>query len=126
MIGEVTRLVQETVAQAAESMRNIGDSSEMIHTALQTFDEIFNDIHTTEDLIGQMMVKVSEVDEVATNMAAISEEQAASTEEINATSENMVIQANTLAKSSNAVMDDAKELSQSADSLKERIERFKI
>ena len=126
LIGEVTRLVQETVAQAAESMRNIGDSSEMIHTALQTFDEIFNDIHTTEDLIGQMMVKVSEVDEVATNMAAISEEQAASTEEINATSENMVIQANTLAKSSNAVMDDAKELSQSADSLKERIERFKI
>ena len=126
LIGEVTRLVQETVAQAAESMENIGESSEMIHKALQTFDEIFNDIHTTEDLIGQMMVKVSEVDEVATNMAAISQEQAASTEEINATSENMVIQANTIAESSNTVMGDAMELSESAESLKERIGRFKI
>lgn len=126
LIGEVTRLVQETVAQAAESMANIGESSEMIHKALQTFDEIFNDIHTTEDLIGQMMVKVSEVDEVATSMAAISQEQAASTEEINATSENMVIQANTIAESSNTVMGDAMELSESAESLKERIGRFKI
>lgn len=126
LIGEVTRLVQETVGQAAESMKNIDESSEMIGTALQTFDEIFNDIHTTEGLIGQMMVKVSEVDEVATNMAAISEEQAASTEEINSTSENMVIQANNIAGSSSAVMEDAKELSESADSLKERIGRFKI
>lgn len=126
LIGEVTRLVQETVTQAAESMDNINESSEMISTALKTFDEIFNDIHTTEDLIGQMMVKVSEVDEVATNMAAISEEQAASTEEINATSENMVTQAKTIANSSNAVMDGSHELSESAESLKERILRFKM
>ena len=126
LIGEVTGLVKETVAQAEDSMKSIDESSEMIDTALQTFDEIFNDIHTTEDLIGQMMVKVSEVDEVATNMAAISEEQAASTEEINATSENMVVQANNIANSSNAVMDDAQELSESAESLKERIGRFKM
>ena len=126
LIGEVTRLVQETVEQAAESMKSIDESSGMIDTALHTFDEIFNDIHTTEDLIGQMMVKVSEVDEVATNMAAISEEQAASTEEINATSENMVIQANNIANSSNAVMGDAQELSESAESLRERIGRFKM
>ncbi len=126
LIGEVTTLVQETVEQAAESMKSIDESSEMIDTALHTFDEIFNDIHTTEGLIEQMMVKVSEVDEVATNMAAISEEQAASTEEINVTSENMVIQANNIANSSNAVMYDARELSESAESLKERIGRFKM
>lgn len=126
LIGEVTRLVQETVEQAAESMKSINESSEMIDTALSTFDEIFNDIHTTEDLIEQMMVKVGEVDEVATNVAAISQEQAASTEEIHATSENMVIQANNIAGSSNAVMDDAQELSESSESLKERIARFKI
>lgn len=126
LISEITKLVQETVEQAAESMKSIDESSEMIGTALETFDEIFDDIHTTGDLIGQMMEKIGEVDEVATNVAAISEEQAASTEEIHATSENMVIQANNIADSSNAVMDDAQELSASADSLKERIERFKI
>lgn len=126
LINEITKLVQETVEQAAESMKSIDESSEMIGTALGTFDEIFEDIHTTGELIGQMMDKIGQVDEVATNVAAISEEQAASTEEIHATSENMVIQANNIADSSSNVMDDAQELSASADSLKERIERFKI
>ena len=126
LINEVTGLVQETIKQAADSMKNIDDSSLMINTALRTFDEIFNDIQVTEDLIKQMMTKVSEVDSVATNVAAISEEQAASTLEIQATSENMVVQANSIADNSNIVMDGAKELSQSADNLKEHIGRFKI
>lgn len=126
LINEVTGLVQETIKQAADSMKNIDDSSLMINTALRTFDEIFNDIQVTEDLIKQMMTKVSEVDSVATNVAAISEEQAASTLEIQATSENMVAQANRIADNSSIVMDGAKELSQSADNLKEHIGRFKI
>ena len=126
LINEVTGLVQETIKQAADSMKNIDDSSLMINTALRTFDEIFNDLQVTEDLIKQMMTKVSEVDSVATNVAAISEEQAASTLEIQATSENMVAQANSIADNSNIVMDGAKELSQSADNLKEHIGRFKI
>ena len=126
LINEVTGLVQETIKQAADSMKNIDASSLMINTALRTFDEIFNDIQVTEDLIKQMMTKVSEVDSVATNVAAISEEQAASTLEIQATSENMVAQANSIADNSNIVMDGAKELSQSADNLKEHIGRFKI
>jgi len=126
LINEVTGLVQETIKQAADSMKSIDDSSLMINTALRTFDEIFNDIQVTEDLIKQMMTKVSEVDSVATNVAAISEEQAASTLEIQATSENMVAQANSIADNSNIVMDGAKELSQSADNLKEHIGRFKI
>lgn len=126
LIGDVTRLVQETVEQAAESMKSIDASSQLIDTALDTFDEIFNDIHNTGDLIDNMMKKVSEVDDVATNVAAISEEQAASTAEIQVTSENMVTQANAIADSSNAVMSDARELSDSAVSLKESVEQFKI
>lgn len=126
LIGDVTRLVQETVEQAAESMKSIDASSQLIDTALDTFDEIFKDIHNTGDLLDNMMKKVSEVDDVATNVAAISQEQAASTAEILATSENMVIQANAIADSSSAVMGDARELSDSAVSLKESVEQFKI
>lgn len=126
LIGEITRLVQETVSQAADSMKNIDESSEMIETALGTFEEIFADIHTTGDLIDQMMAKVGEVDEVATNVAAISQEQAASAEEIQATSENMVTQAKNIATSSESVMGDAQELSDSAGNLKQKIDKFKI
>lgn len=126
LIGDVTRLVQETVEQAAESMKSIEASSQLIDTALDTFDEIFRDIHNTGGLIDNMMQKVSKVDDVASNVAAISQEQAASIDEILATSENMVVQANAIADSSSTVMDDAKELSESAVNLKESVKHFKI
>lgn len=81
-------------------MKNIDESSTMINTALHTFDKIFNDIQTTKELIDEMMSKVNQVDSVATNVAAISEEQAASTQEIQTTSEDMVTQANRIAENS--------------------------
>lgn len=126
LIGEITRLVQETVKQAAESNKSIDASSGMIDTALNTFDEIFDDIHMTGNLIQEMMAKMEEVNDVASNVAAISEEQAASTEEIHATSENMVRQANNIADSSQSVLDDAQQLSDSANTLTEQIAQFKM
>lgn len=126
LIGEITRLVQETVSQAQVSMESIDESSGLIQTALGTFDTIFNDIHNTSDMIRQMMVKVSEVDEVATNVAAISEEQASSTEEISATSENITEQAKNIAASSKEVFIDAQELSEGAVQLSNHLKKFKI
>lgn len=126
LITEITHLVEETVSQAQVSMSSINESSTMIDTALGTFDQIYEDINVTGDLIEKMLNKVGEVDEVATNVAAISQEQAASAEEIHATSENMVQQANNIANSSESVMKDAQELSDSAVSLNEELARFKI
>lgn len=126
LIGEITGLVQETIQQAAESINNIHESSAMIDTALKTFDDIFEDIHTTGELIQKIMQKISEVDDVASNVAAISQEQAASTEEIHATSENMVDQATSIATSSQSVLEDAKQLSDSANTLTDQIAQFKI
>lgn len=126
LIGEITRLVNETVDQAQLSMESISESSDLIHTALGTFDTIFEDIHNTSDMIRQMMQKVAEVDEVATNVAAISEEQAASTEEIHATSEDMAEQAKNIADSSKDVLSGARELSDGAQQLAEHMKKFKI
>lgn len=126
LVGEITNLVQETVDQAQSSMDNIHESSGLINTALNTFDSIFADIHSTSDMIDEMMVKVGEVDEVATNVAAISEEQAASTEEIHATSEDMAEQAKNIAESSKNVLTGAQELSQEANQLTEHLKKFKI
>ncbi|MBR1741197.1 MAG: methyl-accepting chemotaxis protein [Lachnospiraceae bacterium] len=126
LVSEITKLVQETIHQSEASMASISASSEKIEVALKTFDEIFHDIHETGDLIEEMMEKVGQVDDVATNVAAIAEEQAASTAEIQMTAEDMVIQANSIADSSKTVMGDAKELSSSAENLTEQIEKFKV
>ena len=56
-------------------MKNINQSSAMIQKAEETFDVIFGNIDMVGTLVQEMIEKVEEVDGVATNVAAISEEQ---------------------------------------------------
>ena len=55
-----------------------------------------------------MVTKVTKVDDVATNVAAISEEQAARSQEILATSDTMVSQAQEITRSSTHAAEDSK------------------
>ena len=53
--------------------------------------------------MANVVEKIGRVDEVATNVAAICEEQAASSDEIMATSESMLGQADNISKNSGQV-----------------------
>ena len=68
----------------------------------------------------------SHVDEVATNVAAICEEQAASSDEIMATSESMLGQADNISKNSGQVEISAEELAASAEQLSNQVQQFHI
>ena len=93
LINEISTLVNDTIKQTDESVDNINRSSELVGNALETFDVIFDNISEVDGLVKSMIAKVQKVDDVASNVAAISEEQAASSEEILATSQTMVQQA---------------------------------
>ena len=71
LIHEVNELVADAVRQAGDSADNINESSGLIHTAIDTFDKIYDNIQQTSALIDQMVDKINQVDEVATNVAAI-------------------------------------------------------
>lgn len=126
LISQVNQLVQDAVQQAGESAGNINGSAELIHTAVDTFDLIFRNIHDTSRLIGSMVEKIDKVDQVAMNVAAISEEQAASSDEILATSESMLMQARGITENSEQVAVEAKNLSQSSEQLARQVEQFRI
>ncbi len=126
LIDEIRELVNNAVVQAGTSSKNIDESSQLIYTAMETFDIIYKNIEETNELITHMINKVGEVDEVATTVAAISEEQAASSDEILATSENMVVQANSISDNSRRVANDSKVLAETAERLSEQINTFKI
>lgn len=126
LIDEIRELVNNAVVQAGTSSRNIDESSQLIYTAMETFDIIYKNIEETNELIAHMINKVGEVDEVATTVAAISEEQAASSDEILATSENMVVQANSISDNSHKVADDSKTLAETAERLSRQVNTFKI
>ena len=90
LITEINKLVEDAVSQAGDSVGEIGDSAVLIHTAVDTFNTIFNNIKATNQLMANVVEKIGHVDEVATNVAAICEEQPASSDEIMATSESML------------------------------------
>lgn len=126
LIHEINDLVKDAVSQADGSAGNINESSRLVEDALKTFDAIFNNIDAVSGLVQQVIEKVEKVDDVASNVAAISEEQAASSEEILATSDTMVEQANHITDNSKTVANDARELTESAQELADQVSMFKI
>ncbi len=126
LISQINSLVGDTVKQTNESVKNIDNSSSLVGDTLRTFDAIFNNIDQVSTLVREMIQKVEKVDEVATNVAAISEEQAASSEEILATSESMVRQVDNITGNSERVSAGARELTSSAEELYEQVAIFKV
>ena len=126
LISQINSLVGDTVRQTKESVENINHSNSLVGDTLRTFDSIFGNIDQVSTLVREMIKKVEKVDEVATNVAAISQEQAASSEEILATSVEMVRQVDNITSSSERVSEGAKELTASAEELYEQVARFRI
>ncbi|WP_026659556.1 methyl-accepting chemotaxis protein [Butyrivibrio sp. AC2005] len=126
LIEEVHRLIDEAVGQANASAESIEKNSELIHVAVDTFDQIYENIQASNACIEDMIRDVEKVDDVATNVAAISEEQAASADEILATSQNMVEQAKTISRNSEDVANNSHELANTSDTLTSHVQQFKI
>lgn len=126
LINEINGLVDDAVKQAGSSTSDIESSADLIHTAVDTFDQIFQNIQETSHLIEGVVEKINQVDQVATNVAAISEEQAASSDEILSTSESMLQQAKSISKNSEQVEAEAGNLAESADQLADQVKQFQI
>ncbi|MBQ7149203.1 MAG: methyl-accepting chemotaxis protein [Pseudobutyrivibrio sp.] len=126
LIDDVSKAIESVVSQAENSAQEIEANSELINTAVGTFDQIFQNIQRSNELLDMMIEDVQKVDDVAGNVAAISEEQAASADEILETSHHMVEQANSITQSSQDVADNSHELANTSQKLTDYVQRFKI
>ncbi len=126
LIHEVQALVADAVKQSRDSAENINESGTLIGNAVLTFNKIYENIEETSSLIEDMIEKVEKVDAVATNAAAISEEQAASTDEILQTSEDMVTQSNHILHNSEEVANDAEALAATSEELERQVKTFRF
>ncbi len=126
LISEIGKLIGDVVWQANQSVDNINNSSRLIGNAVSTYDTIFENIMTVGGLVQKMMEKVIQVEDVAGDVAAISEEQAAGSQEILASSEVLVEQADGLMANSETVAKESEELTNSAKELEIQIGRFRV
>lgn len=126
IIKDITAQIQELSDKAQANMVEINANMEAVNTAGNTFEEIFKSLDETSDIVDEMISKVGSVDEIATSMAAISEEQSASTQEVSNTATTLVSSAELVAENSKGVDGSAAAVSESSDKIGDLINQFKL
>lgn len=126
LVLEIKKLIRDVIHLSKDNVENINNSSVLIGNAVKTYDNIFENIITVGDLAQQMMQKVNQVENVAKDVATISEAQADSSQTILASSDILVEQTDNLMMNSETVAKESKELTTSAEELETQIKTFKV
>lgn len=125
-IDEVNSQVSYMVQQTEESVTHIRENSDKITVSCAIFERIYENVNETDNVISEIVSEIAHVDDVATNIAALSEEQSASTEEILASAENLTEASRKLSDDSRVVASGADEVSKAALALSDHMKKFKI
>ena len=114
------------VSRTGESVTYIEDNSSRITASCEIFDHIYQDVSSTSDVLQDIVEQIHQVDDVATNIAALSEEQSASTEEILASNQILAEGSLQVSEDSKQMEEIAETVSAAAFTLAEHMRRFKI
>lgn len=82
LITNISALIESTTKSTRLSSEGIRNSAGLLQEANETFDVIMGVVEDTSKVLSKLSLDIRRVDEIATDVAAISEEQAASSEEI--------------------------------------------
>ena len=126
IIQDITSQIAELSQKAESNMNEINNNMDAVNAAGTTFEEIFRNLDETSEIVSDMIDKVGTVDEIATSMAAISEEQSASTEEVSATATHLASSAEQVAENSRDVDHSATTVSESAEQIEKMISVFQV
>ncbi len=126
IIKDITSQIRDLSDKSKANMEEINANMDAVNTAGSTFEEIFKSLDETSEIVGEMISKVGNVDEIATSMAAISEEQSASTQEVSATATTLASSAEQVAVNSRGVDGSAAAVSESSDKIETLIGQFKL
>ena len=126
IVAQITGEIGSLSEQSKSNMAAIEQSGDAVKKTGQSFHSIVDELNTAAATLDDMIVRMREVNEIAVNVASISEEQSASTAEVTTTAENLASSAEGIAKTSKDVEDVASSLSESATQISEALEKFKI
>lgn len=122
----IRSLVENTVKETRDSAAAIKSSSDIVNKTERTFNTIYNSVSNTDKSVTEIIDKIMQVNDIATNVAGITEEQSASSEEILATTEDMRQNAENVYKDSQTVASNSETLKESASALETHLKFFKL
>ncbi|WP_028235357.1 methyl-accepting chemotaxis protein [Pseudobutyrivibrio sp. MD2005] len=126
IIRQITGLISDLADKSQNNMESINASGEVVEKAGTSFSKIYEDLNSAAAVMQDMIHMMGEVNDIASSVAAISEEQSASSEEITATIYTLTESANHIATESQGVEDVANSVSDSALAINDELAKFKI
>ncbi|MCM1119407.1 MAG: methyl-accepting chemotaxis protein [bacterium] len=126
IIDQVNSQVSYMVQQTGQSVTSIKNNSGKITASCEIFERIYQKVGDTDNVLTEIVERIAHVDDVATNIAALTQEQSASTEEILASTEVLAQASLQLSQDSHMVASSADDVSSAAFSLAEHMRKFRI
>lgn len=126
IIEQVNAEVNGMIEQTEQSVDYIEENSRKVTDSCEIFESIYQNISDTSQMLADIFTQISQVEDIATNIAALSEEQSASSEEILATTEVLADTSLHFSNDSRKAAASADEVSAASFTLTEHMKRFKI
>lgn len=126
ILSDITERIKNLSEQSSKNMEDIENNKEIAEKAGDTFSNIYSSLNEAGNTIDEMIQKMNSVNDIASNVAAISEEQSASSQEVAQSAEQLVASAEKVATESSGVNNGADNVQKSADEIDNFVNAFKI
>ena len=126
IISGMTEKVRDLADKSERNTKMINESSEAITNAANTFQQITDELGDASKTMARMADQMNKVNDVATNMASVSEEQSATTQEITDNINQLTQSSKNVAESSDNVSSAAASVAEAVDQINESVQFFTI
>lgn len=125
LLGRVQSIIMATVEQTGYNVEKIDESVVLVDKTAKEFDMIYEAVESTNQGIAVMLSNIQQMSEVVENLAATTQEQAATTTSISENVGELTGTFETTQKHVVRTKENANELTQVVKNLKESADKFK-
>ena len=132
-VGEIMKILEninsdlnETKDATKVSDKCVADSKISTQKTIDSFEKILKAVDSTNESINTIIIRVEKCSDIASNIAAITEQQSAATEEELFTAETLSESAKKIKQSSKTVMDDSDDILKFSKSISDTICDFDL
>lgn len=125
IINNMTDVAKNTTSRTEATIQSVADGRNVITVTEETFKNIFEKIYSTNAYAERISKNIENVNDIASSVAAITEEQSAANQEISATAETLATGAENILQNSLSVGDASEDLNKISKEIKDEIGKFK-